>query len=114
MSTIEDYRVWTIARQVAQDTFRLTESLTDDGGLRGQMRRAAVSIASNIAEGYARRSDADFARFLRYARGSCTELSTQLMILDVIAKDANRIAALSERCDHCGRMLTRLIQRLTG
>jgi four helix bundle protein len=81
-------------------------------GLVSQMRRAAVSVPSNIAEGKGRHSDPDFVRFLLHARGSLLELQTQVLI-------ATRLQYLSEQkaaemCRHIegtGRALNALINR---
>ena len=54
------------------------------------MQSAAVSVSSNIAEGSERDSDKDFARFLRYAKGSCAELRTQLFIAQRVRKELNK------------------------
>jgi four helix bundle protein len=109
MSRIDRLQVWQVARDVVRQTYAVSATVRDSS-LHDQMRRAAVSIASNLAEGAGRNSDADFRRFVGIARGSCDELRTQLLIAaDIgIAIDA----ALMDRVDHCGRMLTRLIQRL--
>ena len=79
---MHDYRrlrVYDMAIEVAIETYRLTRTLprSETYGLAQQMSRAAVSIASNIAEGAGRGDDRDFARFLRIARGSACELETQ-------------------------------------
>ena len=73
---------------MAVEIYRLCEiePLSKDWGLRDQLRRAAVSIASNIAEGYERNSRAEFRRYLVIAKGSCGELKTQLYILKAIEK----------------------------
>jgi len=64
---------------LVQRIYEVTASFPDSErfGLVSQMRRAAVSVSSNIAEGAARQSDADFLRFLHIALGSCSELDTQ-------------------------------------
>jgi four helix bundle protein len=85
--------------------------LAKDFGLRDQMRRAEVSIASNISEGYERNSDADFIRFLYISKGSLSELVTQLEI----SKDVGLITeelfqTLEDQCCKVGAMLTKLIQ----
>jgi four helix bundle protein len=82
---INDYRdleVWQMGRVLAKKIYELTRSFPDDErfGLISQLRRAAVSIPSNIAEGWGRHYTAEFVQFLRKANGSRTELETQLII----------------------------------
>lgn len=82
-------------------------------GLSAQIRRAAVSIPSNIAEGYARNSGGDFARFLRIACGSLYELSTQLEIaanLGFLRQDV--VEALAEPLLEIEKMLSSLIGKV--
>jgi four helix bundle protein len=85
LMNINDYRdleVWQMGRVLAKKTYELTRSFPDDErfGLISQLRRAAVSIPSNIAEGWGRHYTAEFVQFLRKANGSRTELETQLII----------------------------------
>jgi len=77
-----DLRVWTAAMDLAQDVYLVSAGFprAERFGLTAQMRRAAVSVASNIAEGQARGSSADFLRFLAIAAGSLAELRTQLLL----------------------------------
>ncbi|MCC6676642.1 MAG: four helix bundle protein [Phycisphaerales bacterium] len=77
--TYEDLIAWQCAMALAKTVYRITESMpaAETFGLRLQMRRAAVSVPSNIAEGYARGSLKDYIKFLRIARGSLAELPTQ-------------------------------------
>lgn len=74
--------VWQKGFEVSLAVYRLTKTFPDDEryGLVSQMRRSAVSIPSNIAEGYARGSKASFHQFLRIAYGSAAELETQLLL----------------------------------
>jgi len=67
---------------IVTDVYRLTsnERFRRDRGLREQLQRAAVSVPANIAEGFERRGDAEFARFLTIAKGSAGELQTHLLI----------------------------------
>ncbi|MGC9261376.1 MAG: four helix bundle protein [Phycisphaerae bacterium] len=76
--SFEDLEVWKRACQLAVRLYKVLENCRDFG-LKDQMQRAAVSIASNVAEGSERRGK-DFARFLGISRGSCAELRTQLYI----------------------------------
>ncbi len=87
--SFEELEVWKRACRVAVDVY---EALKDckDYGLRDQITRAAVSIASNIAEGAERSSIPDFIRFLNIAKGSAAELRTQLYI-------AQRIGVLDRK-----------------
>ena len=78
----EDLRVWSSAMELAAEVYRLSHRLpeTEKFGLQAQMRRAAVSVASNIAEGAGRASSADFRHFLSNSLGSLAELETQYLL----------------------------------
>lgn len=73
----EDLIVWQRAIDLAASVYAAWET-SRDFSFRDQVQRAAVSISSNIAEGYERDSNADFIRFLYYAKGSCGEIRSQL------------------------------------
>ena len=77
-----DYKVWQDAVAYASEVYKVSSSLPyfERKGLCDQLQRAVVSISSNIAEGSARPSDADFAHFLDTALGSAYEVETQLLI----------------------------------
>ena len=77
-----DLMVWRESMDLVTDIYRVTSSYPRDEiyGLTSQMRRAAVSVPSNIAEGAARTSSKEFLQFLSIARGSLSELETQIMI----------------------------------
>jgi len=77
-------KVWQLGMELAETCYRLSAKLPlqDRFGLAAQIRRAAISIPSNIAEGAARNSSAEFARFLSIARGSLSELETQLLLAE--------------------------------
>jgi four helix bundle protein len=90
--SFEDLEVWQKACRLA---VRIYEVLRDsrDYGLKDQMTRAAISIASNIAEGSERNSNAEFMRFLNISKGSAAELRTQVYIacrVSVITEDIQR------------------------
>ncbi len=85
--SFEDLDVWQKAYKLSVDIYR-TLKKCKDYGLRDQMTRAGVSIASNIAEGAERDSNAEFIRFLHIAKGSAAELRTQIYIahdIDIIS-----------------------------
>lgn len=82
VSSYKDLIVWKKAVQLAISTYQLTDKYPKEEtyGLSSQMRRAAVSVASNIAEGSIRGSKKDFSHFLRIASGSLAEVQTQIEI----------------------------------
>jgi four helix bundle protein len=81
-SRFEDLQVWQKARELTREVYDVTSrrAFARDFGLRDQIRRAAVSVMSNIAEGFERGSDAEFGRFLLIAKGSCGEVRSQLYV----------------------------------
>ena len=85
IKTFEDLDIW---RRGCNLTVEIHVALSEsrDFALRNQMERASLSIPSNIAEGCERDSTADFIKFLRYSKGSCGELRTQLYIAEKIRK----------------------------
>ncbi len=88
----EDIKAWQKARELTNVIYQLTNkvSFAKDYGLRDQIRRAAVSSMSNIAEGYARQSDKEFVQFLFVGLGSIAEVQSQLYLandLSYISKD---------------------------
>ena len=111
--SFEDLEVWKRACRIA---VRVYETLKDcrDYGLRDQMTRAAVSIASNIAEGAERNSQAEYARFLHIAKGSAVELRTQLYIAQRIGIiDKTIQTELTDEIKQISAMLQGLIRSLT-
>jgi four helix bundle protein len=78
-NSFENLEVWKRSCRLSVELYRLLENCTDYG-LKNQMTRAAVSIASNIAEGVERNSPKEFKRFLNIAKGSAAELRTQVYI----------------------------------
>ena len=83
VTTFEDLDVWKRGRNLTVD-IHLAFAESKDFALRGQMERSSLSIPSNIAEGAERDSTPEFIKFLRYSKGSCGELRTQLYISDRI------------------------------
>lgn len=79
----EELPIWQNAVALAINIYRITElgKLKNDFGLKDQVRRSALSISSNIAEGFEYGNNKEFIRFLRYAKGSAGELRSQLYIL---------------------------------
>ncbi|MDN5199828.1 four helix bundle protein [Fulvivirgaceae bacterium BMA10] len=79
----EDLEIWKKASEIAVDVFEISglTRFEKDFGTKDQVRRAALSIASNIAEGFEYDNNKDFIRFLKYAKGSAGELRSQLYTL---------------------------------
>jgi four helix bundle protein len=117
MGSFRDLRVWQQAMKLAREVYQGTDSFPRHElyGLTQQIRRAAVSVPSNVAEGKGRHSDKEFSHFLFNARGSLLELQTQLMLAEELeylsAADTRRLLALAEGV---GRALSGLINSLRG
>jgi len=82
MAHFKELIVWQKSINLVTGIYRITEKFPSNEiyGLTSQLRRASVSVPSNIAEGNTRRSKADYLQFLRIARGSCSEIETQIII----------------------------------
>ncbi len=78
----EDLEVWKEARRLTWQVYRLTSNsrFSKDFGLRGQIQRAAVSVMSNVAEGFERGGNQEFTQFFYIAKGSCGEVRSQLYV----------------------------------
>lgn len=109
-----DLRVWQESMELAETTYKVTETFPDTEryGLVSQLRRAAVSVASNIAEGHAR-SLGDYIRHLVVSSGSLSEMETQFMLSQrlgfLTAADAQ---PLLQNCEEVGRKLGALRKSL--
>jgi four helix bundle protein len=107
--------VWQKSMKMVKQVYTLSASLPDEEmyGLCRQIRRAAVSVPSNIAEGHGRQSDAEFRNFLAIASGSLFELETQLMIAQSLNYLSTReVDQLLELSKEISMMLHRLIAKL--
>jgi four helix bundle protein len=108
MHNLEQLKVWHMAMEIARDVYVLTGGFPNEErfGLTSQVRRAAVSIASNIAEGAGRYSDKEFAHFLSIASGSSFEVRTQLLIavnLNYITQE--KVGALLKNLSELEKMI---------
>ena len=106
-----DLKVWQMAMSLANDVYTVTTAFpkAEVYGLTSQIRRAAVSVPSNIAEGHARGTTRDFLRFLAVAQGSLAELETQFLIATrqgFLPED--NAAPLLATADEVGKMLRSL------
>ncbi len=104
----ENLQVWQGATDLVETIYRISADFPDSErfGLTSQLRRAAISIPSNIAEGAARRSTPEYLRFLSMARGSLSELDTQLQI-------AQRLTYLSD-AQNATELATRIFAKLNA
>jgi four helix bundle protein len=118
MATIgnfEDLDVWKASMDLCTEIYRLTntEKFSKDFGLKDQIRRASVSVPSNISEGYERDGKNQFLYFLAIAKGSCGEVRTQLRIafnLDYLSENEYNI--LNEKCAATSKQLAGFIKYL--
>ena len=113
--SFRDLEVWKLGMRTVVDVYKATASFSRDElyGLVSQLRKAAVSIPSNVAEGFNRRHNSEYRQFLYIALGSCAELETQIEIASnlgfITVRDRDM---LFERLDHECKMLRNLIKRL--
>jgi four helix bundle protein len=108
MAKSTNLRIWHHARELLRLVSSATADMRAEGDLKSQLRRAAISIVSNIAEG-AERSDRDFCRFLTIALGSNAEIHTQITIaVDIGCIDQATASVIIAQSDGLGRMINRL------
>lgn len=104
----EDLIAWQKSRQLTVEIYRITThgEFAKDFGLRDQIRRAAVSVMSNIAEGFDRGSRGEFHQFLVVAKASCAEVRSQLYVAqDVGYLDPEVFSNLNSRTDELSKIL---------
>jgi four helix bundle protein len=114
-NSYRDLVVWQTAMALAEDCYRLTRAFPKEEtfGLTSQIRRAASSIAANIAEGHGREGTASFIQFLRIAQGSTKELETHILLSEsvgLLTREPQEL--LLSRCNEIGKMLRSLIRTL--
>ena len=115
VKVFEDLEIWKEARHLTQTIYRLTttENFSKDFGLRDQIRRATVSIMSNIAEGFERGGNQEFIQFLYVAKGSCGEVRSQLYVaLDQRYIDQKQTDELTKSFKRLSSMISNLITYL--
>lgn len=111
MHHYKDLNVWKLSREFASDIYKITNTFpdTEKFGLTSQLRRASISIASNLAEGASRSSNKDFSRFLEIALGSAYEIETQLLIAtDLKYIDTKTSETLLDNINLIIKMLSKL------
>ena len=107
--------IWKVGIELVKDIYELTEKFPKQElyGLVSQMRRSAVSVPSNVAEGFRRHHNKEYKQFLYMSLGSCAELETQITIakeLKYIHQDKE--ALLLDKLDHICRMTSNLLKKL--
>jgi len=115
ITKFEDIDSWKRARTFANEIYKVTGTgkFARDFGLRDQIRRAAVSILSNIAEGFERGGDNEFLQFLSIAKGSCGEARAQLYVaLDQAYISESQFATLSKSASDVSQLLSGFMKYL--
>ncbi len=113
--SFKDLVVWQRSIELTVDVYQLTSKFPESErfGLTNQMRRASVSIASNIAEGYGRATKGEYVQFLGHARGSCSELETQIVIAKKLGFGAvQNLQSAESLCNDVGRLLGALMKSI--
>ena len=114
--SFKDLEIWRKGIKLVEDVYVATRTFPREElyGLTSQMRRSAVSIPSNISEGFARFHNKEYKRFLRMSLGNCAELTTQIIIasqLGYIQED--KADAMAEQIEEVSRMTMGLIKKLS-
>jgi len=115
MHRYKDLKFWQLGREFCSEIYSITTVFPENEkfGLVSQLRRASVSVVSNIAEGASRKSNKDFSRFLIMALGSCYEIDTQLLIstdLKFISDDEHKL--LHAKLESIVKMMSKFISTL--
>jgi len=115
IKNFQDLRIWQIGMEVVKDIYILTKKFPKEElyGLTSQIRRSAISIPSNIAEGFRRYHNKEYKQFLYIALGSCAELETQIIIANELdyVNETNK-SELIEKIKYICRMTVKLINKL--
>lgn len=112
----KDLEVWQVGMELVEEVYRFSAAFPPDErfGITSQIRRASVSVPSNIAEGHGRESTQDFIRFLRMAQGSIKEVETQALLSQRLGfarpGEGERVLELIDRVGRMTRALIRSLQ----
>ena len=115
VSSFKDLEIWQRSIGLVEEIYRITKSFPQEEtyGLSSQLRRAAISIPSNIAEGFARASEKEYKQFLYVSLGSCAEVSTQITIADRLGYlKQEKADVLSDEVEQISKMTMGLIKKL--
>lgn len=120
MEKIKSYRdlnIWKLGIEIVEEIYKITNNFpqTEVYALTSQMRRAAISISSNIAEGFSRNHNKEYKQFLYVALGSCAELETQIEIASKLGYVSSNIKEyLLQKTNSLSRMVMSLIKCLVN
>jgi four helix bundle protein len=115
IKNFKDLNIWKLGVEIVEDIYSLTKNFPKEElyGLCSQMRRCAVSMPSNIAEGFARKHNKEYKQFLYIALGSCSELETQIEVASRLKYITNTEKEnILEKLNHITRMIINLIKCL--
>ena len=113
----EEIEAWKTARKLTRGVYKVSDQgpFSHDFGLRDQMRRAAVSIMSNIAEGFESRTGGMFIEYLGRAKGSSGELRAQAYVAhDAGYLSTQQLESLRDECEKCSGQISRFLSYLKG
>ncbi|WP_421775498.1 four helix bundle protein [Gracilimonas sp.] len=113
----EDLKCWQQSRLLVNQVYELVSesSLRKEFALIDQLKRASISVMTNIAEGFNRYHKKDFIRFLDYSQSSAQEVKSLLyIVVDQGMIEATRIKEIQSNCDHCQAMILSLINHING
>ena len=116
MHNFKELQVWQRGIDIAQNVYQLTSSFPSEEkfGIISQIRRCAVSVPSNIAEGSGRKTDKDFSNFLSYSLGSQFELETQLIISNRVGFMSNeQLTNTTKELNEIQKMTRTLIEKFS-
>jgi four helix bundle protein len=115
VKSYKDLLVWQRSMELCVEVYRMTSTFPDSEkyGLTNQLRRATVSVASNIAEGYGRASTGEYIQFLGHSRGSIYEVNAQLLIAQELNFGTAHIRENAiKTADEVGKMLVAMMKKL--
>jgi len=115
IESFQDLKIWQRSIKLVEQVYKITKAFPNDErfGLIPQIRRSAISIPSNIAEGFGRWGNKEYRHFLYISIGSCAELATQLVIsFNLGYINENEKNALVDETDQISKMTTGLIKKI--
>ncbi|MDD3375328.1 MAG: four helix bundle protein [Candidatus Omnitrophica bacterium] len=115
IKSFKDLRIWKKGIEIVEDSYRITKAFPKEEiyGLTSQIRRASVSVPSNIAEGFKRYHNKEYRQFLFIALGSLAELETQLIVAEKLKYVSfEDLKNVFEKMNYLGKMISSLLKKL--